>query len=277
MTVHRRLKSFLVLIVCVGLTVIILFPVVWGILLSLKTRVDALAMPPTFLFAATLSNYKAAFIEGPYWGTIVNSVIIASVSSLLAMLLGVPAAYAFSRSTFKGKDSVLLSLLTVRMAPATVIALPLFIIFSRLGLIDSYVAIILVHAGVSVALAVWIMKGFFDEIPREIDEASMLDGDSRYGAMLNQVLPLCVPGLLVTMLFCFLNSWNEFFLALMLTGYESRPFTVAVPALVTPHGTYWGQVTAISTVGLLPGLVFALLCRKYLTREVAGRVGMKSS
>jgi len=117
------------------------------------------------------------------------------------------------------------------------------------------------------------MKGFFDEVPVDIDEASMLDGDGRFSAMVKQVLPLCVPGLMVTWAFCFINSWNEFFLALMLTGYDSRPFTVAVPALITPHGTYWGQVTAISTVGLLPGLPFAISARRYLVRELtAGAV-----
>ena len=153
------------------------------------------------------------------------------------------------------------------------IALPLFLIFVNLGLIDTYIAIILVHCGVNLALVVWIMKGFFDEVPVAIDEASILDGDSRFSAMVRQVLPLSAPGLLVTAAFCFINSWNEFFLALMLTGYETRPFTVAVPALITPHGTYWGQVTAISTIGLIPGLLFAFLARRYLVRELtAGAV-----
>lgn len=248
----------------------ILMPVVWGFIISLKTRVDALTMPPNWIFAPSLSNYEAAFIEGPYARTILNSVIIAGVSSVLAMFIGTPAAYAFSRARFRGKTAAFLALLTVRMAPATVIALPLFLIFTKLRLIDTYVAIILVHAVVAVALVVWIMKGFFDEVPAEIDEASMIDGDSRFKALIKQVLPLCAPGLVVTAAFCFINSWNEFFLALMLTGYESRPFTVAVPALITPHGTYWGQVTAIASAGLLPGVLFAWMARRYIVRELTG-------
>jgi multiple sugar transport system permease protein len=159
------------------------------------------------------------------------------------------------------------------MAPATVIALPLYLIFIKLHFIDTYIAIVLVHVSVSVPLTIWIMKGFFDEVPVEIDEASLIDGDSRFQAMVKQVIPLCAPGLLVTTAFCFINSWNEFFLALMLTGYNTRPLTVAVPALITPHGTYWGQVTAISTIGLLPGVFFAILARRYLLREItAGAV-----
>jgi multiple sugar transport system permease protein len=269
----RELGSAGIFFAGILLALIILLPIVWGIVLSFKTRVDALSMPPNWLFTPTLANYRSAFIDGPYTGTIVNSIVIAGCSSLIAMLLGVPAAYAFSRSRVKGSNAAFFGILTIRMAPATVIALPLFVIFARLGLIDSYVAIILVHACISVALVVWIMKGFFDEIPKEIDEASMLDGDSRFSALVRQVLPLCAPGLLVTATFCFINSWNEFSLALMLTGYESRPFTVAVPALITPHGTYWGQVAAISTIGLLPGLLFAIVARRYLVRELtAGAV-----
>jgi len=216
---------------------------------------------------------KAALVDGPYGRTIFNSLIIAGVSSFIVMTLGIPAAYTFSRSKFKGKGAAFLGILTIRMAPATVIALPLFIIFSKLHLIDTYVAIILVHAGVNLGLAIWIMKSFFDEVPSEIDEASIIDGDSRFKAMIKQVIPLCAPGILVTAAFCFIYSWNEFFLALMLTGYNTRPFTVAVPALITPHGTYWGQVASISTIGLLPGLLFAFLARRFLIKGLtAGAV-----
>jgi multiple sugar transport system permease protein len=262
--------SYTILVATLGIIIagIIVFPIAWGIIVSLKTRVDALSMPPQWVFKPTLENYRTAFVEGPYARTLVNSFIIATSSSILALILGIPAAYAFSRNHFRGSKPLFLGILTVRMAPATVIALPLFLIFAKLGLIDTYAAIILVHTSVNMALVVWIMKGFIDEVPVQIDEASLLDGDSRLGAMVKQVLPICSPGLLVTASFCFISSWNEFFLALMLTGYNTRPFTVAVPALITPHGTYWGQVTAISTTGLLPGILFALIARRYLVREL---------
>ncbi len=270
MKLRRILLATSLSFACFVLVCVIIVPILWGLLISLKTRVDALSTPPRWIFTPTLANYQAAFVEGPYAQPLLNSLVIAATSSVLAMLLGTPAAYAFSRSRFKGRRAAFLSILTVRLAPATIIALPLFRIFTKLQLIDSYAAIILVHTGVSLPIAVWIMKGFIDEVPLEVDEASLLDGDSRFGAMMKQVLPICIHGLLVTAAFCFINSWNEFFLALMLTGYESRPFTVAVPALVTPHGTYWGQVTAISTVALCPGLLFAVFARRYLVREVTG-------
>lgn len=273
MKCRRLVNSMIVLIFCAVVAVIVLSPILWGVIVSLKTRVDALSMPPTWFFTPTFENYRAAFVEGPYARTIVNSLVIAAMSSVAAILIGVPAAYAFSRAKFCGSRAIFLGILAVRMAPATVIALPLYLIFSRFGLIDTYAAIILVHSAVNVVLVIWVMKGFIDEVPAEIDEASLLDGDSRFTAMRRQVLPVCVSGLLVTTAFCFINSWNEFTLALILTGYDTRPYTVAVPALITPHGTYWGQVTAIATIGLIPGIVFALLARRYLIRELtAGAV-----
>lgn len=265
----KRMFSRIALIAASALLSLwILFPIVWGLIISLKHRVDALSLPPKFLFTPTISNYVTAFVDGPYAYTILNSAVIAFASTLLAVLLGVPAAYVFSRSRGKIYDSLSLSILTVRMIPATIPALPLFLIFARLGWIDTYAAIILVHGGISLSLLTWIMKGFFDEVPQAIDDASILDGDTRLSAMVRQVLPLCAPGLVVTAAFCFVNSWNEFFLALILTGFDTRPFTVAVPSLITPHGTYWGQVTAITTVGLFPGVLFAIFARRYMVRQL---------
>lgn len=246
----------------------ILLPIFWGVVLSLKTRVDALSMPPDLLFSPTLENYVAALVRSGHARSFANSLIIAGASSALAMALAVPAAYAFSRFDFRSKARAMFALLTTRMAPPLVIALPLFLIFSKLRMIDNYSSIVLVHAAVNLAIAVWIMKGFFDEVPKDIDSASLLDGDTRWGVLLRQVCPLVAPGLLVTGFYCFISSWNEYFLAMTLTGFETRPFTVAVPALVTPHGTYWGQVTAIATIGLLPGVLFAILARRYLVRQL---------
>lgn len=264
----NRLTTLIIWAACLFWVFTIVFPILWALSLSLKTRMDALSMPPKWIFPPTLENYSQAFLESKHWRTFLNSLIIASGSTILAMSLGVPASYAFSRIRFKGRGNIFFSLLTTRMAPPLIIALPLFLIFSKLRMIDNYVGIILVHAAINVAVVVWIMKGFFDEVPRDIDAASLLDGDGWWGAFFKQICPLVTPGLLTTGFYCFISSWNEFFLAMILTGFNSRPFTVAVPALITPHGTYWGQVTAISIIGLLPCIAFAFLARKYLVREL---------
>jgi multiple sugar transport system permease protein len=138
----------------------ILFPIFWGVIISLKLRVDALSLPPRYIFAPTITNYVAAFVNGPYGHTIFNSAVIAVGSTLLAMVLGVPAAYVFSRSQAKIYERLSLGMLTVRMVPAVVPALPLFLIFARLGWIDTYAAIILVHSGINLSLVTWIMRGF---------------------------------------------------------------------------------------------------------------------
>jgi multiple sugar transport system permease protein len=268
MNTRRLTTQLIVFLLSLTLAIIIIGPVLWGVLLSLKTRVDALSLPPALLFRPTLENYKAALIDGPYLRTLLNSIFIASLTSLLSMAFALPTAYAFSRGRFRWQDPLFLGVLTVRMAPPTVIALPFFLIFSRAGLLDTYIPIVLVHTGITMPLAIWILKSFIDEVPVALDEASLLDGDSRQGVLWKQILPACAAGVMVTTGFCFVNSWNEFFLALTLTGYQSRPFTVAVPALITPHGTYWGQVTAIATMGLFPGLLFAAFARKYIIKEL---------
>jgi multiple sugar transport system permease protein len=260
--------TMLTLLFCVMMVFVLAGPIAWGISISLKSRVVALDMPPAWFFTPTLSNYKAAFLEDHYGKTLFNSLIIAISSSVIAMSLAIPAAYTFSRTRFRGHTSLFIGIMTVRMAPATVIAIPLFLIFAELKMIDTYFGIALVHAAVTVPLAVWLLKGFFDEIPTQIDDVALLDGDNRWTILSRQILPVCIPGLFITTFFCFINSWNEFFLALMLTGYDTRPFTVALPALITPHGTFWGQVTAISTVGLLPGILFALVARRYINRQL---------
>ena len=178
-----------------------------------------------------------------------NSAVIAGVSTLIAMVLSIPAAFACSRRTFRSKETILVSLLGVRMLPAAAIALPVFLLFSRGHLLDTYTGIILLHSALSIPLAVWILKVFFDSVPQVIDDASRLDGDSEIGVVVRQILPLSLPGVFTAAAFCFVNSWNELFLALVVTGPKTRPLTVAIPALVTPHGTYWGQVAAIATAG----------------------------
>jgi multiple sugar transport system permease protein len=244
---------------------VILLPILWGTMISVKTRVDGLSMPPRWIFVPTIANYRTAFIEGGATRTLANSFTIALASSIIAVLIALPAAYWVSRTRSRKRHSVLVGAMTTRLAPATVLALPLFLVFARLGLLDTYLPIILVHAGVSFAPAIWLLTVSLDRIPTAIDDASFLDGDRPLTFLLRQVLPMSRSAIIVTLSFCFVISWNEFFLALMLTGYDTRPFSVAVSALMTPHGTYWGEVMAICTAAILPGALLAMLGARYVT------------
>lgn len=250
----------------IAVLVLVLSPYVWLASTSFKTRLDALADPPRWLFSPTFEHYPEVFLRKEYAPLVVNSVVIAIGSTLLSLLLGVPAAYAFARLSFRGKEDLFFFFLTTRMAPAISIVVPMFLLFGWLGLADTRSAVILAHSTFNLSLVVWMMRGFFAEIPPEIDEAAMLDGHSRAGAFARVVLPLAAPGIAATAVLCFILSWNEFLYAFILAAFESRTLTVGIPGLVTPHGTLWGQVAAVAVVATVPILIFTALVQRHLVR-----------
>jgi multiple sugar transport system permease protein len=246
--------------------VIAVTPYVWLVLTSFKTRVDILSPHPTWHFAPTWANYPAVFIGKEYLPLLWNSLLIAGFSTLLSLAIGAPAAYVFARERFPGREDLFFFFLTTRMAPPISIAVPLFLFFTATGMIDTLHAVIIAHTSFNLSLVVWMMRGFFADIPREIDEAAQMDGRSRLGAFLGVVLPLAAPGLAATAVLCFILSWNEFLYAFLLAAFEGRPLTVGIPGLVTPHGTLWGQVAAVAVVATLPIVVFAMLVQRHLVR-----------
>jgi multiple sugar transport system permease protein len=225
-----------------------------------------LSSVPKWIFSPTLANYPAVFIDKEYWPLAINSVLISVSSTVLRILIGAPAAYGFARSDFPGKEDLFFFFLTTRMAPPISIAVPLFLFFTSLGLIDTIYAVVIAHTSFNLSLVVWMMRGFFAEIPREIDEAAMMDGRSRLGAFLFVVAPLAAPGIGATAVLCFILSWNEFLYAFILVAFDGRPLTVGIPGLVTPHGTLWGQVAAVAIVATLPIVLFTFLVQKQLVR-----------
>ncbi|ESY14145.1 transporter [Mesorhizobium sp. LNJC395A00] len=246
--------------------VVALTPYVWMVLASFKNRVDLLSSVPKWIFSPTLANYPAVFIDKEYWPLAINSVLISVSSTVLCIVIGAPAAYGFARSNFPGKEDLFFFFLTTRMAPPISIAVPLFLFFTSLGLIDTIYAVVIAHTSFNLSLVVWMMRGFFAEIPREIDEAAMMDGRSRLGAFFFVVAPLAAPGMGATAVLCFILSWNEFLYAFILVAFDGRPLTVGIPGLVTPHGTLWGQVAAVAIVATLPIVLFTFLVQKQLVR-----------
>jgi multiple sugar transport system permease protein len=246
--------------------VIFLLPYVWILLTSFKTRLDALSAVPTWLFAPTLQHYPEIFIEKQYLPLVWNSMLVAVASTLLSLAAGTPAAYVFARYDFPGKEDLFFFFLTTRMAPPISIVVPMFLLFSAIGLTDRPIAVILAHTTFNVSLVVWMMRGFFAEIPREIDEAAMMDGHTKFGTFIRVLVPLAAPGLAATAVLCFILSWNEFLYAFILVSFEGRTLTVGIPGLVTPHGTLWGQVAAVAVVATLPILLFTFMVQKHLVR-----------
>lgn len=245
-----------------------LSPIAWLVLTSFKKRVDIFSSSPTLIFNPTLDNYREALIEKGFADNLVNSAVVGLVSTLIAMIVGVPAAYTLSRNT-KG-EAFMMALLAARLLPAMVLAVPLFVLASNLGVRDTYVALIAAHLTFALPFTVWMMRGFFLSVPSSLDEAARLDGCGEWRALLIVILPIVRPGLAATAIFCLINSWNEFLFALVLTGRNTQTLPVAIPSLITPIGTSWGQIAAVGTVTVMPVLIVAFIVQKHI---VAGMTG----
>ncbi len=245
---------------------ITLLPYAWLIITSFKTRVDAFSMPPKWIFDPTFSNYKEAFLDKGFLLNLRNSLVVTTVSTCLALLIGLPSAYAFSRFKIKGEKALMYYLLGTRFTPVVALALPLYLVMAKVGLLNSYVGIIIAHITFNLPFVVWMMRGFFDMIPKEIDEAAKVDGCSWFYIFVRMALPLARSGLAATAVFCAVNSWNEFFMALILTGRATATMPVAIPGLLTPQGTIWGQIAAVGTVISVPVLIFAVIVQKNMVK-----------
>ncbi|PRA81215.1 carbohydrate ABC transporter permease [Microbacterium sp. MYb66] len=255
-------------ILVAALILLYLSPIIWLVVTSFKDRVDIFSSAPSLFFTPTLENYRQAFLEKGFTDNLLNSTIVGVVSTGIALLVGVPAAYSLSRAR-KG-ETFMMALLAARLLPAMVLAVPLFVLASSLGVRDSYFALIAAHLTFALPFTVWMMRGFFLAVPISLDEAARLDGCGEWGTFLRVILPIVKPGLASTGIFCLINSWNEFLFALVLTGRHTQTLPVAIPSLITPIGTSWGQVAAVGTVTILPVLIIAFIVQKHI---VAGMTG----
>ncbi|MCC7024845.1 MAG: carbohydrate ABC transporter permease [Thermomicrobiales bacterium] len=263
---HRfgdALWNLLVLLVLV----VFLFPIVMILMTSLKSRADALAVPPVWIFAPTFSNYTDVFQKYPFAAYLRNSVVVATCNTALALLIGVPAAYALARFRFRGNNHVQFWILSQRMMPAIAAIIPLFIIFRRFGLTNSILGLILIYLTSSLPFIVFMLARFFEEIPRELEEASLVEGSSWYGAMMRIAIPLARPGIAATAIFTFIFSWNEFLFALILTSTErAQTMPVAVTLFIRETGIEWGYMTAVAVIMMIPTAVLTLLAQRHLVQ-----------
>lgn len=266
MSINKK-KNWKLVIIYVVLIFFILFtllPYVWMILTSFKRRVDAFAIPPKVIFSPTTSNYYDVFIKKGMIHNLWNSLVVMLVSVTIVMALGLPSAFAFSRFHTRIDSSLLNFLLGTKFTPFVVLALPLYLIMSKLNILDTYFGIIVAHVAFNLPFCIWMMKGFFDAVPKAIDEAARIDGYSWFKLFVLIDIPLAKSGIAATSVFCAINSWNEFLMALILTGRDTATMPVAVPGLVTPRGTLWGQVAAVGTIITVPVLIFSILVQKHM-------------
>jgi len=244
------------------------FPLVWMVMTAFKQPVDVFASPPKFRFDPTLDNYRRV-LGGDFMGTVGHSVVIALVSAAFSIVLGTLTAYGFSRYTLRGQDNLLFWILSLRMLPVIAVIFPFFILFRTIGLEDTLVALMLVYSIFNISFTVWLLKGFFDEVPREMEEASKMDGYGPWGVFRLVALPLVIPGIATAAVFNIVQAINEFLLAFVLTQREATTAPVALLNFLTPLGLDWGGISAASTMLVLPVVVFAVLVRRHLIRGMS--------
>jgi len=265
MTVGRRNPFLWALPLAVFLAVS-LVPYVWLILASFKERPDLLTQPPRWIFSPTLDNYRQILVEKGFDTYLINSLTVGITSTLLAVTVGTLAAYGFSRFRVPAGNHIFFYVLAMRLGPPVAYALPMYLVFFKLGLLNIQAGVILAHATFNMVLVIWMMKSFFDDVPREVEEAAYLDGCSHFRVFTSVALPLTYPGLVTVAIFVLIFSWNELLFALILSAGEMRTMTVMIPSLVLHTGTLWGEVAAASVVQSIPVLVFTFVIQKRLIR-----------
>jgi len=260
-------KGALTLCVTVAL-VVFLFPIFWMVSTSLKTADQAISNPPVWIFSPTFKNYEDIWAKGLLL-PLYNSLVIAASSTILAIALGSLSAYSLARFKFYGSKFTAYWIISTRMAPAIAFVLPIYLMMRNLGLLDTQVSMIIAHTTFNLPLAIWILRGYFAEIPVDMEEAAMMDGCSRMGALFRIVLPVCVSGVVAAAVICFVFSWNEFMYALVLTGVDAKTLPLLVAGVQTQRRIMWGEMTAMGTLVIVPAFIITALLRKHLLRGLA--------
>jgi multiple sugar transport system permease protein len=254
------------------------FPVLYIILTAFKTRQDALDVGK-FLFTPTLENFRSVFFRAAIEGSesfdtgfslyFFNSMFIGGVSVLLALIIGTAAAYGFSRFPLRGNDTYLFMILTTRMLPPIVVIIPIFVIFSKTGLSGTYGGIIALYTTFNLPFSIWMVKSFFDDLDRDIEDAARMDGSSEWRVFRKICLPQVVAGLAATFVFAVILTWNEFLIALNLTGVETRTVPVAIVRTIGGSiGVDWGLLSAIETLFIIPVVLVTFALQNQLLRGV---------
>jgi multiple sugar transport system permease protein len=270
--------------VLVAAMVVWALPVAWTAVTSFKPHQAIFATPPAIVFAPTLEHYSRTlgiragrFIESTSGGigpSIVNRAVVATWTTVATLVLAIPAGYAFGRLRFRGRKSFAFYTLFTNMAPPIGLLIPYFFVLNRLRLMDTYLGLVTVYLTFSLPFAIWLLITYFEELPRELEEAAAVDGASRFTAFWRIVLPQAGGGVAVTAVFSFINAWNEFLYAAVLTGNQTRTATVALFGFISTEEHLWGAFTASGTMIMVPVIVLALAAQRHIVHGLTlGAVG----
>ena len=242
------------------------FPFYWMVTTSLKTQIIALQEPPAWIFEPTLANYVEVLFKDGVAATLVNSLIVAVAATALSVGLGCPAAYALARIEFRGKRDLWFWFITNRMVSPIVLALPFFLIVRRIGLLDTHLVLVLIYLTFNLPIVIWICTDQFRAVPRDLDEAALLEGASHWRVFRSICLPLAMPGVAVSAIFSFIFSWNELMYAIVLTRNTARTAPAMAVSFMEGYNLPYGKIMATSTLIVIPVAVFALIASRQLVR-----------
>jgi multiple sugar transport system permease protein len=261
---RRSLWGEAMILILIGLFCV--FPFFWMVTTSLKTQIVALESPPVWWFTPTLANYWEVLFVDKVGPALINSIIVAVCTTALAVGLGTPAAYALARFEFRGKTDLWFWFITNRFVSPVVLAFPVFLISRELGLRDTHLALILMYLTFTLPIVIWICTDQFRSIPRELDEAAMLEGASQWRIFRSICLPLAMPGVAVSSILSFIFSWNELLFAYILAPKAAKTAPAMAVTFMEGYDVPYGKIMATSTLIVVPVLIFALLASKHLVR-----------
>ena len=256
-----RLWTLLVLVYAA----LVLFPVFWMVTIIFKPEIVMFERPTAWLFSPTLDHFDYVIAAG-FVKNLVTSIVVSTGSTVLVVLLGTPAAYAFARFEMWRRDDLFLFILATRMAPPVCLVIPFYLIFAKVGLVDTYVGLIIAYLTFNLSFYVWVLRSFCRDLPVELEESAMVEGYSRLQVLVRITLPLLRPGIVATAVLCFIFAWNEFLFAFMLGGSTVKTLPVAIPTLITAQGVKWGEMAIVGIVALLPVIVAVFALQKHIVR-----------
>jgi ABC-type glycerol-3-phosphate transport system permease component len=264
---RRRLGQGLFIAFAGALLMLWAFPILWAVVVALKSESEVLAFPPALIFAPTLDNFGDALVGRfsilpEMWA----SLVISSVATALTIVAAVPAAYAFARLHLPGRVPLGFYVLATQMLPPVGLVIPYFLILNRVGWLDTYQGMILVYLTFSLPFAIWLMVSFMEDIPLEMEEAAAIDRASRLKALWYVILPQVRGGIAVTVVFVFLNCWNEFIFAVQLSGNRVRPVTVAMYNFVSVEQTLWGKLSAAALIAMIPVIAIGFAAQRHIVK-----------
>lgn len=267
--IGRTLNTVLIYAAIILAVILSIAPIVYLFITSFKPPELTFAVPPVWNFQPTLANYREVFAGGTFAKYFLNSLVVATSTTLIALVLGAFAGYGFARFPFRGDTTVRLGALIPQMLPPITIIVPLYVLFNSMSLIDTQWALIISYLTFSIPLSIWMTTGFFADVPVELEESAMIDGCTRLGAFFRISVPIAAPGLAATAVLSFIYCWNEFLYAVILTGRDARTLPVTITSFMTNRAILWGRIAAAGSLVLLPVLIFAIVAQRYLVRGLS--------